>query len=129
MKRFLSILFAAMMGLSLVACGSDSASKKEDSSISQTSYDKNDLGSILSAVTAEGETAIQTISDDSITFFMVRGPRGIEFIKHKYYDIYLSMAIEQVTGSNLKFFLPTPILQHRSLNLQKLLFLQNILVI
>ena len=28
---------------------------------------------------------IQTISDDSITFFMVRGPRGIEFIKHKYY--------------------------------------------
>ena len=29
---------------------------------------------------------IQTISDDSITFFMVRGPRGIEFIKHKYYE-------------------------------------------
>ena len=45
---------------------------------------------------------IQTISDDSITFFMVRGPRGIEFIKHKYYDIYLSMAIEQVTGKQFK---------------------------
>ena len=45
---------------------------------------------------------IQTISDDSITFFMVRGPRGIEFIKHKYYDIYLSMAIEQVTGMQFK---------------------------
>ena len=45
---------------------------------------------------------IQTISDDSITFFMVRGPRGIEFIKHKYYDIYLSMAIEQVTGNQFK---------------------------
>ena len=45
---------------------------------------------------------IQTISDDSITFFMVRGPRGIEFIKHKYYDNYLSMAIEQVTGKQFK---------------------------
>lgn len=45
---------------------------------------------------------IQTISDDSITFFMVRGPRGIEFIKHKYYDIYLSMAIGQVTGKQFK---------------------------
>ena len=45
---------------------------------------------------------IQTITDDSITFFMVRGPRGIEFIKHKYYDIYLSMAIEQVTGKQFK---------------------------
>ena len=33
---------------------------------------------------------------------MVRGPRGIEFIKHKYYDIYLSMAIEQVTGKQFK---------------------------
>ena len=45
---------------------------------------------------------IQTISDDSITFFMVRGPRGIEFIKHKYYDIYLSIAIEQVPGKQFK---------------------------
>lgn len=45
---------------------------------------------------------IQTITDDSITFYMVRGPRGIEFIKHKYYDIYLSMAIEQVTGKQFK---------------------------
>ena len=45
---------------------------------------------------------IQTITDDSITFFMVRGPRGIEFIKHKYYDIYLSMAIEQVIGKQFK---------------------------
>ena len=45
---------------------------------------------------------IQTITDDSITFFMVRGPRGIEFIKHKYYDIYLSMEIEQVTGKQFK---------------------------
>ena len=45
---------------------------------------------------------IQTITDDSITFFMVRGPRGIEFIKHKYYEIYLSMAIEQVTGKQFK---------------------------
>ena len=26
---------------------------------------------------------IQTITDDSMTFFMVRGPRGIECIKHK----------------------------------------------
>ncbi len=45
---------------------------------------------------------IQTITEDTITFFMVRGPRGIEFIKHKYYDIYLSMAIEQVTGKQFK---------------------------
>ena len=68
---------------------------------------------------------IQTITDDSITFFMVRGPRGIEFIKHKYYDIYLSMAIEQVTGKQL----PTPILQPRNQNRKKSAFLQNILVI
>ena len=72
---------------------------------------------------------IQTITDDSITFFMVRGPRGIEFIKHKYYDIYLSMAIEQVLESNLKFYLPTPILQPRNQNRKKSVFLQNILVI
>lgn len=65
MKRFLSIFLVAMMGLSLVACGSDSAPQNEENSVSQTFYDKNDLGSILSAVTAEGETAIQTISEDS----------------------------------------------------------------
>ncbi|MCI6858115.1 MAG: chromosomal replication initiator protein DnaA [Eubacterium sp.] len=45
---------------------------------------------------------IQSVTDDTITFFMVRGPRGIEFIKHKYYDIYLSMAIEQITGKQFK---------------------------
>ena len=47
---------------------------------------------------------IQTITDDSITFFMVRGPRGIEFIKHKYYDIYLSMACLLYTSSYQCFF-------------------------
>ncbi len=41
---------------------------------------------------------IQNIDDSSITFYMVRGERGIEFIKHKYYDLYLSMAISQITG-------------------------------
>ena len=29
---------------------------------------------------------------------MVHGTRGIEFLKHKYYDFYLTMAIQQVTG-------------------------------
>lgn len=41
---------------------------------------------------------IQSITDTTITFFVSRGSRGIEFIKHKYYDVLLSMAIEQVTG-------------------------------
>lgn len=41
---------------------------------------------------------IQSVTDSTITFFVSRGPRGIEFIKHKYYDVLLSMAIEQVTG-------------------------------
>ena len=55
---------------------------------------------------------IQTITDDSITFFMVRGPRGIEFIKHKYYDIYLSMAIEQVTGKLFPLQSPNHLVVH-----------------
>ncbi|MEE1229206.1 MAG: chromosomal replication initiator protein DnaA [Lachnospiraceae bacterium] len=41
---------------------------------------------------------IQNIDENNITFYVVRGDRGIEFIKHKYYDLYLSMAIEQITG-------------------------------
>lgn len=45
---------------------------------------------------------VQSVTDDTVTFFVVRGPRGIEFIKHKYYDIYISMAIEQVTGKQFK---------------------------
>lgn len=40
---------------------------------------------------------IQSVTDDTIIFYMIHGARGIEFIQHKYYDIYLSMAIEQVT--------------------------------
>lgn len=73
---------------------------------------------------------IQTITDDSITFFMVRGPRGIEFIKHKYYDIYLSMAIEQVTGKQFKIlFYRLQFCSPRNQNRKKSAFLQNILVI
>ena len=45
---------------------------------------------------------VQSVTEDTVTFFVVRGPRGIEFIKHKYYDIYISMAIEQVTGKQFK---------------------------
>ncbi|MBQ9155952.1 MAG: chromosomal replication initiator protein DnaA [Eubacterium sp.] len=41
---------------------------------------------------------IQSVSEDTITFYMVHGARGIEFLKHKYYDFYLTMAIQQVTG-------------------------------
>lgn len=39
---------------------------------------------------------IQSVTDDTITFYMIHGARGIEFIQHKYYDLSLSMAIEQV---------------------------------
>ena len=45
---------------------------------------------------------IQSVTDSTITFFVSRGPRGIEFIKHKYYDVLLSMAIEQVTGQQFE---------------------------
>lgn len=40
---------------------------------------------------------IQSITDNTITFYMIHGARGIEFIQHKYYDLSLAMAIEQVT--------------------------------
>jgi len=40
---------------------------------------------------------IQSVTDNTITFYMIHGARGIEFIKHKYYDLSLAMAIEQVT--------------------------------
>ncbi len=42
---------------------------------------------------------IQSIKDDTVTFYVVQGTRGIEFIKHKYYDFFLSMAIEQIVGT------------------------------
>ena len=45
---------------------------------------------------------IQSVTEDTITFFVSRGARGIEFIKHKYYDVILSMAIEQVTGKQFE---------------------------
>lgn len=45
---------------------------------------------------------VQSVTEDTVTFFVGRGLRGIEFIKHKYYDIYISMAIEQVTGQQFK---------------------------
>ena len=45
---------------------------------------------------------IQSVTDSTITFYVSRGPRGIEFIKHKYYDVLLSMAIEQVTGQQFE---------------------------
>ena len=45
---------------------------------------------------------IQNITDDTITFYMEKGARGIEFIQHKYFDYYLSMTIEEVTGHQFK---------------------------
>ena len=45
---------------------------------------------------------VQQVEGDTVTFYMERGSRGIEFIKHKYYDIYLAMAIEQITGNQVK---------------------------
>ena len=44
---------------------------------------------------------IQSATDDSVTFYTSLGARGIEFIKHKYYDYYLSMSIEQIIGKKL----------------------------
>ena len=48
---------------------------------------------------------IHSIKDDTITFYVVQGARGIEFIKHKYYDFFLSMAIEQIVGKKFVQFL------------------------
>ena len=45
---------------------------------------------------------IQSVTDDTITFYMVHGARGIEFLQHKYYDYSLSMAIEQVIEKKYK---------------------------
>ena len=41
---------------------------------------------------------ISSIIGDNLTFYVSGGSRGIDFIKHKFYDMYLAMAIEQVTG-------------------------------
>lgn len=41
---------------------------------------------------------INSIHGDTLTFYVAAGSRGIDFIKHKFYDMYLAMAIEQVTG-------------------------------
>ncbi|MCD8019259.1 MAG: chromosomal replication initiator protein DnaA [Clostridiales bacterium] len=52
---------------------------------------------------------IQSVTDDTITFYVSRGNRGIEFIKHKYYDVLLSAAIEQVIGKQFEIiFTDTP---------------------
>ncbi len=45
---------------------------------------------------------IQDITDNTITFYMEKGARGIEFIQHKYFDYYLAMTIEEVTGKQYK---------------------------
>ena len=45
---------------------------------------------------------IQSVTDDTITFYTTHGARGIEFIQHKYYDLYLAMAIQQVTEKKYK---------------------------
>ncbi len=41
---------------------------------------------------------ICNITDTDLTFYVAAGSRGIDFIKHKFYDMYLAMAIEQITG-------------------------------
>ncbi len=41
---------------------------------------------------------IASIEGDELTFFVGGGARGIDFIKHKFYDVYLAIAIEQLTG-------------------------------
>ena len=48
---------------------------------------------------------IQSVTDDTIVFYIIHGARGIEFIQHKYYDLSLAMAIEQVTEKkfNIEF--------------------------
>lgn len=43
---------------------------------------------------------IQSIHGDTLTFFVNNGKRGIDFLKHKYYDVYLETVIEQVTGKH-----------------------------
>ena len=47
---------------------------------------------------------VSSIDGDSLTFYVVGGARGIDFIKHKFYDIYLSIAIEQVTGKKFNIY-------------------------
>ncbi len=43
---------------------------------------------------------IQSIQGDTLTFFVNNGKRGIDFLKHKYYDVYLETVIEQVVGKH-----------------------------
>ncbi len=45
---------------------------------------------------------IKSLEGKTITFYVHNGSRGIDFIKHKYYDIYLKTAIEQVTGGEFE---------------------------
>ena len=48
---------------------------------------------------------IQSVTDDTITFYIALGSRGIEFLQHKYFDYYISMAIQQVIDKkyNIEF--------------------------
>ena len=63
---------------------------------------------------------IQSVTDSTITFFVSRGPRGIEFIKHKYYDVLLSMAIEQVTGRQFEIiFTDSPAVEEQTVPEEK----------
>ena len=74
MKKALTMFLAAMMVLSLAACGSNSTpsnatttNTENEENVATPSYDRKDLESILSAITTEAKTAAQTISDDSIS--------------------------------------------------------------
>ena len=48
---------------------------------------------------------IQSVTEESITFYTSFEERGVEFIKRKCYDYDLSMAIQQVTGKKLDVIL------------------------
>lgn len=78
MKKIASIILAIVFVLSMTACGSESASnitstisenEETTENLSNTtsalSYDKQDLDSILSALTNEFDNAAQILSDDS----------------------------------------------------------------
>ena len=70
MKRILSVFLVAILSFSLVACGGEKTTTNDkETKQPEVAYDRNDLNSILIAMETEYETAIKSITDESIVVF------------------------------------------------------------
>lgn len=70
MKRILSVFFVTVLSFSLVACGGETTTTNDkETKQPEVACDRNDLNSILTAMETECETAIKSITDESVIVF------------------------------------------------------------